>query len=132
MLNTEKKKKKVTITSVKKKTWTLCSIWVRNRGSIDGNNTCCTCNKVYPVKMLQAGHFVSRRHNSTLFHLANIHPQCYMCNVVLKGNCGEYALFLKETYGEGIIEELVKKSREPHQFTMGELKELQEFFKIIN
>ncbi len=75
---------------------------------------------------MQAGHYISRRFNSTLFDERNVNSQCMNCNLHKGGNIGVYTLKLQEKYGDGIIKELTGKSLEIKQWTVQELEELKE------
>ena len=73
---------------------------------------------------MHAGHYISRRHNATLFDERNVHAQCMNCNLWGYGNMGVYTQKLLEKYGSKIIDDLVKKSRTIKQFTRTELEEI--------
>ncbi len=87
--------KKPTISKFKKKLWIIFSEYVRKRDGLETTGStewalCITCQKRYHYKMLQAGHFISGRHNAGLFSEEGTHAQCYNCNINLKGNTLEY------------------------------------------
>lgn len=90
----------------KSKAWTVFSLYIRTRGSVNGYNWCCTCGRKYPIKKLQAGHWIPGRHLSVLFDPRNCHPQCYWCNMQLKGNPIKYHHFMEKTYGKKVMDEL--------------------------
>ena len=73
---------------------------------------------------MQAGHGVSRRFNSTLFHEQNNHAQCGKCNVLMNGEQYLYACEVDKKYGDGTFDSLIKLSRESKKFTTFELEEL--------
>src|SRR3990170_2614161 len=100
-----------TITSLKKKAWTLFSKIVRLRDSVDGTNRCVTCKQVYPIKNLQAGHFIPGRHNAVLFDLRQVFPKCYVCNFRKHGCWVEYREFMIEKYGQGMVEQIIAESK---------------------
>lgn len=70
------------------------SLWVRMSYEINGYVHCFTCDDRKPVKGgihgIHAGHYVSRKAYKTMFHLDNIRPQCYECNVNRGGNRKEF------------------------------------------
>ena len=120
----KKVRKKKTTAKLKKEVWTIFSKWIRTRD----NYKCFTCGTKYPEDegwKIHAGHFITRMHNSTLFDERNVNAQCYACNIIKRGNAGIYAARLMEKYGEGIINELVKKSQEIKQFTPTELEDMK-------
>ena len=78
----------------------------------DGYCTCVTCGVVKRWNEgIQAGHYVGRRHWSTRFDDRNVHPQCVSCNKFNSGRIPRYTLYLMDVYNEGILGELVEKSR---------------------
>ena len=129
-----KKAKHKTITKAKKEAWVEFSKFIRMRdglkttGSIDWC-LCCTCQKRYHFKMLQAGHFVAGRHNGNLFSERGTHAQCYNCNINLKGNTLEYRRKIIELYGEGADLELEAEAKKSIQYKVNELEVFMETFK---
>ena len=67
---------------------------------------CVTCSRRYHIKLLQAGHFISGRHNANLFSERGTHAQCYNCNINLRGNTLIYRRKILEMYGEDADEKL--------------------------
>ena len=84
------------------------SKYIRLRDRIDGGDFayCCTCGRPKPLKEMDAGHFINRRHYGTRFDESNVHAQCRYCNRFNEGKLYEYGLFLKEKYGDDIIDRL--------------------------
>jgi hypothetical protein len=118
------------IRTLKKKVWKLFSEYIRLRGCIESTGlkdygNCFTCGRIVPRKLLQAGHFISGRHNANLFSEKGVQIQCYNCNINLKGNTLEYRRRLIKKYGIGIDEELEKIDREIKKFTIPDLLELE-------
>lgn len=101
-----KKPKKKTLAQLKKEADRVYSIYIRLKGSKDGMNACYTCGKIYAVKELQCGHFISRTHLNTRWDERNTKPQCFSCNVWKRGEGARFAKHLIEEYGHSIIEEL--------------------------
>jgi hypothetical protein len=113
------------ITSLKKKLWGIFSKFVRLRDSDDyGFCICITSGQVLFWKKAQAGHFISRRYNSTFVHEKNVHAQSPYDNCYLSGNQYIYGKRLDEIYGEGTADYLVALSKEDKKFTVEELEEL--------
>jgi len=120
---------KATLSSTKKRTWRYFSKYIRLRDALKTTGDihyckCFTCGMIEPIKNMDAGHFVSRRFNSTLFDEQNVHAQCAHCNVFLSGNQLEYRRQLIKLYGEGIDIELEDKATETKKYTIPELEEL--------
>jgi len=126
----KKKVKKKTISELKKEAWTVFSKWVRNRD----NWKCYTCGKQYDGTGssrggLHAGHFISRRHNATMFNEMNVHGQCMYCNMWDYGNSGVYAQNLIRDYGKEKFDELVRLGRTIKQFSPVELEEIKRIYQ---
>jgi len=116
-----KRRGKSELSKLKAKSWAAFSKYIRQRDKY----TCITCNKnLAGSRALQAGHYISRRFNNTLFDERNVHAQCMYCNMFKAGNIGVYTLKLQEKYGEGIIKELTEKSLQIKQWTPQELKDI--------
>ena len=123
------KTKKKTISSVKKKAWALFSIYIRMRDCLRTTGCtsfglCITCGKRYHFKLLQAGHFISGRHNANLFLEKGCHAQCYNCNINLRGNTLEYRRQIIKLYGEGADLGLEAEARQIKKFTVLDLEAL--------
>ena len=130
----EKPKKKITVPKMKKKVWDIFSIYIRKRDCLKTTGCaswgiCITCKKLYHFKLLQAGHFISGRHNNNLFSERGVHAQCYNCNINLKGATLEYRRKIIEMYGEGADLELEAEERITRKFTVPELEELKEYYE---
>ena len=129
-----KPKRKVTVSKLKKNIWPLFSRYIRERDCLKTTGCkqwglCITCGKRYHIKLLQAGHFISGRHNANLFNEDGCHAQCYNCNINLKGNTLEYRRKIIELYGEGYDEVLESRGKEVKQFTIPELEEFKLYLK---
>ncbi len=126
--------KKKTVASVKKKAGVLFSIYIRTRDCLKTTGCasfglCITCGKRYHFKLLQAGHFISGRHNANLFSEKGTHAQCYNCNINLRGNTLEYRRKIIEMYGELADEELEDIARQTKKFIVSDLEALAEDLK---
>lgn len=129
-----KKKKRKSVSALKKEAWDLCSIFIRTRDCLKTTGCaswglCVTCGKRYHFKLLQAGHFISGRFNSILFEDIGIHAQCYWCNVRLKGNTLIYRDKMIEMYGEEEVDRLRELAKQSKQYKPYELEELKEIYK---
>ena len=105
----------------KDKAWEQFSLYIRITGCLKTMNRkdwgrCYTCGAQKERKDLQAGHFIPGRHPAYLFDEEQVRPQCYHCNVGLKGNWPQYYLKMVEELGKGRVEELLTKKRETKQF----------------
>ena len=123
-----KKFKKVSIKSLKLKSWKLLSEYVRRRDK----GICFTCGVKDEWKNQQCGHFIHGRddyENPQWFRC-----QCPRCNNWLSGNLGIFARKLIELYGLKAVEDY-QKYHPPKKWKVQELnqviKELKEKLKIL-
>lgn len=125
-----------TVKQAKKRAWDMFSKYVRTRDALRTTGTreealCITCDRRYPIKDLQAGHFIPGRHNSILFDERGVHAQCYGCNVMKMGNTVKYFRKMQDLYGEGIIRELEQLDTQVKQFKVFELDEIHDKYKTL-
>lgn len=121
--------KKPSISSLKKKAWTLFSTYIRLRDCLKTTGTlthgvCISCGKPVSFEDANAGHFMSRRWNETLFDEKNVNLQCVECNFGKQGNVHEYRRRIVEMYSEEDALELERRAWLPHKFTVQELQDL--------
>jgi hypothetical protein len=60
---------------------------------------------------MDAGHFISRRFEATLFDERNVNLQCIKCNRFENGNQYEHGLRIDKKYGPGTAEKILIKSK---------------------
>lgn len=104
-----KAEKKKSVKKLKEELDAVFSLFIRNRGSMDGMNQCFTCGKTFLIKDLQDGHYESRRFLSLRYSEVNNHPQCFDCNIRKKGNYTVYAIKMIEKYGKEHLDMLSMK-----------------------
>ena len=119
---------------IKKETWTIFSLYIRTRDAIKTTKTldnakCYTCDFVYPIKNLQAGHFIPGRKNAFLFDENQVHAQCFRCNGPLKGNWVEYIKNLTLELGKDTVDEMINRKYEIKQLKSHDLITLKETYK---
>lgn len=109
-----------------KETEKWMSLFVRLRDAIEWNKqfqedisildpkslcvNCCSCGRIgnWFYKM-EAGHFIpkgSRGESGVRFDERNVHAQCKTCNGFKQGNTLNYGDFMREKYGQEVIDEL--------------------------
>jgi 5-methylcytosine-specific restriction endonuclease McrA len=102
------RKKKSTLSKLKKELWDLCrEITIKRDGS-----DCYTCpSKALEGSNRQLGHFISSSICSTelRYDLNNLRIQCYSCNINKSGNWLAYENRLLKENGEDFVKDL--KSR---------------------
>ena len=101
------------------------SIYVRLRDSDDNSMVACiTCPLVKHWKLMQCGHFVSRRVNSLRYDDENTNGQCVGDNMFKSGEQYAYSKALDLKYGDGTAEKLWTQRFDTHKFTREELEEI--------
>ena len=106
------------------------SEYIRHSGAdSNGNVKCCSCNKAFHWKEVDAGHFVSRRCLITRYEETNVHPQCRYCNRFCEGNTSGYALFMIKKYGKKWVEELNRRKSLVYKMIPDDYEELIEIYK---
>jgi hypothetical protein len=132
--------KKRTLTWHKNKAWDAFSLFIRTRDwkkyekkhpEYNGEPVavCVTCDRLYPIKKLQAGHFIPGRTNAVLFDERGVNSQCYGCNVGKGGNYHNYWLFMEREYGREVVDELLSQRQTTLKMKAFEFDELTELYK---
>lgn len=99
------------------------SLYVRVKESDkNGIGECYCCRKRYPWRMMDLGHYRSRRFISTRWDLVNCHSCCQTCNRVKYGNLTEYRKWLVKEYGEDKVREI--ETRKDSKIPTVELEEM--------
>ena len=81
----------------------------------EGMVKCVTCGKIRHYKdRMHGGHFINAKHYNTIIDPANIWPQCYSCNEILKGNLTPYRGFLGFHIGLEEVRRLDELEKAPH------------------
>jgi len=99
-------RKAASLSTLKNKLDKLWSEYVRRKDAIDGIATCVTCGTQKHWKEMQCGHFVSRTHLATRWLVNNTAVQCARCNILLRGNMVEYAVWMEANWGWQAIRDL--------------------------
>lgn len=121
--------------TVKRNAWGAFSKYIRLRDALKTTGTithvkCITCGKLLTISFCDAGHFVSRRYNSTLFDERNVNTQCRYCNRFLNGALLKYRRQLVRMYGEGVDTELEDKATEIKKYDINDLTSLAKCYKM--
>lgn len=139
--------RKPTVSQLKKKTerqkakdnaWKAFSIYIRTRDCLrftgDPNEgKCVTCNRNYPFKQLQAGHFIQGRGNAVLFDERLVYTQCVGCNgnppFGKGGNYVEYFVFMEEEWGREMIDDFLALKQQTVKYKIHDFVRLEQEFK---
>jgi len=120
------------ITKLKKKAWNIFSRYIRTRDCLLSSNStefgkCFTCDKIYPIKQLQAGHFVDSRTKPVLFNEDIVHSQCARCNIYRKGAKDDYTPKMISIWGtDKVLEFLELRHNKDKTWRKQELEEVIE------
>jgi len=133
--NNIRKVKQPSKKTIKGKAWRAFSKYIRLRDCLKTTGTlehgkCITCGKLLSISFCDAGHFVSRRYNSTLFDEKNCHIQCRYCNRFLNGNPLEYRRQIIRLYGEGYDTQLEDKATGITKLTVEDLTNIEKEYKM--
>lgn len=118
----------------KDKAWSAFSKYIRGRdcirftGDIE-HGKCVTCNRPYPFKKLQAGHFIGGRNNAILFDEEAVYSQCYGCNVGRSGAYVEYFIFMESEVGREKIDELRAKKSQTVKYTLFDYERIRKEYE---
>jgi len=125
-----KRKKLKSLSTLKKKLWTIFSQYVRMREADEnGITSCISCGKRGHWRSFDAGHFVPKSTGLWCYFLEkSVHPQCQKCNLFLQGNQYEYALSLKKKYGEGVIDEIMSQRKEGFKYSRSDYEEMIQYY----
>ena len=91
----------------KDRAWDAFSKFIRLRDAdVRGIVTCCTCGSRKHWKKMQAGHYITRQKEATLFDEKCVAGQCAGCNRWQGGRPIEFEQYLERRYGIGTAEAL--------------------------
>lgn len=134
--------KKPSLSKAKKKAWEQFSLYIRTRDCVAYGKShparneglvapCVTCRRIYPLKSLQAGHFVAGRTNAILFDERGVNSQCYGCNVREHGNTTAYWLWMEERYGREVIDELIALKGTSLKMKVWDYEAIRDKYKLL-
>ena len=119
-------KKKKTVSQLRKQLDKYFSLYVRlSNADQYGMCTCFTCGAKKHWKEIQAGHFMSRKHTATRWHLDNVKPQCVKCNMYSQGEQFKFA----QNLGMKKANQMQKLSQTTAKFTYSEIVWYIEHYK---
>jgi len=126
--------KRKTVPKAKESAWGWFSKYIRIRDCVETTGSkeygkCFTCDKVYPFKSLQAGHFIDGRGASILFEEDLVHAQCYACNVMKSGNKDAYTPKMIQKHGLKKVKEFWAQKNETHRWSVDELEYIENVYK---
>ena len=127
------KKKKITITQIKKKAWAEFSKYIRLKyADANGMEACYTCGKVLHWKQMQAGHGIGGRNNAVLFMEEVVRPQEVGCNIYGGGKYSIFAEKLISEYGAKKYAYFVQESNKEKKMTVLDYQAVFEAYRDLN
>ena len=119
--------KKPSLSALRKKLDAVFSEWIRKRDAHGKDYAhCCTCNRAYPWKSMDCGHFIRRQHTAVRWTATNAHAQCKRCNLQ-GGEMVNYYQFMLRQYGQDVIDELQRRKHQAPRFRRADYKEMIRF-----
>lgn len=122
------KKKKGTLTKIKKKYWDLFSLYIKKLYSYEeGKVKCYTCDADLTIgtSNCQGGHYYTKKGYPALyFDLNNVRVQCYHCNINLSGNTVIFGERLLREVGEEVLNDLAARRHDQVKRTYSEYEEM--------
>ena len=107
------------------------SLYVRQSAADSfGMVECYTCGKRKPWKEVDAGHFQSRAKYSTRWDEQNVKAQCKHCNMTNGGQQFQFGIVLDQEYGEGTATEILIKSNQMSHYSLPDLREMVESYRL--
>lgn len=121
----KKKPKPKSLSSLKKKAWTVFSQYIR-RSNADGYGICVcyTCGERQQWKEAQAGHAIPGRHNAVLYDEEIVRVQCVACNIFKRGNYPIFTTKLIKAHGMEWWENKLARSRQTVKYTRTDIQEI--------
>ena len=93
-------------------------------------------NKKYtpePFPSIHASHYISCGNEGTRYDERNVHGQCAPCHIIYGGKkAGIYKLFMLETYGQELLDELVLLGNTQPRRSEAWLKEQAQIYRDKN
>lgn len=121
----------------KARAWKWFSMFIRLRDSLaDGYGKCITCPRSAHWSTMDAGHYITRAKEATLFDERNVHLQCKGCNRFQGGKFLEHGQAIDRKYGHGTkaaIElkavQVCKRTTQDYQFIEATYRKRVEWIK---
>ncbi len=110
--------------------WKWFSEWIRLRDAgQDGRAQCITCQRSDHWRTMDAGHFLTRAKESTLFDERNVSCQCKGCNRFQGGKFYEHGHAVDRKFGPGTREALEKKASQVCKRTVNDYLFIADTYK---
>lgn len=130
-----KKKPLPKLSALMKKADEEFSLYIRRRYADEGGTVqCVTCNKLmfWRGDGAECGHFIKRGSHGVRYDERNCNVQCTRCNHFLGGNDAQYAVYIIDTYGRAVRDELESWRGKEHKMYRSDYLELIEKYRLLN
>lgn len=124
-----KKGKEKSISKLIKEADKLFSLQVRRPIPEIEYAKCYTCDYTNSYKKLHAGHFLSRYYKAARWHKDNARPQCYVCNIMRKGDAVRFRQNLIKEIGIERVEAVEALRDQPTKLSRPFLESLIQSLK---
>ena len=115
----------------KAKAWTQFSRFIRLRDSDEyGRAKCITCPAVKHWSEMDAGHFITRAKESTLFDERNVNCQCKNCNRFQGGKFFEHEQAIERKFGKGTVDALKVKAGQRCKRTISDYQFIESTYRL--
>jgi hypothetical protein len=109
------------------------SKWVRLKHSFELNGIqqakCFTCDRIYPIVMMDCGHWQKRQYMATRHQPDNARPQCTSCNDWNKGRYEVFEERLSIEISKAEVENLKQLAKTTFHYTTEYLREVSNTYK---
>lgn len=113
----------------KNRAWAKFSMFVRLRDAgPDGYVSCVTCTRNAHWRTFDAGHFITRAKESTLFDERNVNAQCKGCNRFQGGKFLQHEQAIARKHGPTVPDELKVKAGRECRRTLSDYQAIEKFY----
>ena len=128
-------KKLIPVKNLEKYAWREFSKYIRTLYCLKTTDSlnhgkCYTCDGLFNISDLDAGHFSKATNKETKFSEDNVRPQCTKCNCYLDGNEGIYAVRLIDEIGRDKVDWIIAQKGKVRKFSRAELEEIRSTYKL--
>lgn len=128
--------KQVTKKRAKVRAYSAFSLYLRTLWTQKGYVECYTCGKHLTLKgksgdRVMAGHWVEGHRNATYINEAYVRPQCFVCNIMMGGNQGEFRDRVRKELGDEIVDKLLIEARQEKDISAKDYLQMESYYKEL-
>lgn len=126
--------KQISKTKAKKRAYAAFSIYHRTLWTLKGFVPCYTCDKHVVLKgkpgaRVMVGHWVEGHTDATYVNEAYVRPQCFVCNIMMGGNQGEFRDRIRKELGNEAVDILLARSKMSVKYSASEYIQKEQYYK---